>query len=1225
MAPIEPDIGMDIRDEFKDTDRGTAFIKQFSGKEKEVARVLLVDQTPVEMIHNIKNTKGMKEDILTLRSGLSQFGKVSGMEMRVAGVPIRLLQNDKVLEITVNNHSISLPYDSAFLLDRINADICENVEIFGGDTAYSIIKGLIKPEAEMTAGDMSWLRSRCLSVLKNALHKDAAFFANLSHLNLSHYTVEYLQGSLSAEDIARDITTHENRAVEKANCMEIANYLLQTEKTAKQKKQVNKVVTIKENNPQEAGAQWTKDEKKIRNFIANVIYGEESWNTTDSYFDPSKTKEENKANQNKNRIYDMLIKDYGFGENENFDALLLMINNPDLITETIKKMDLPGVDGDHAEGENVQGIKGLIITMLSEFVNKPEFAAIRNAQGFLGFSKESVQRGLLTTGLATRKAMILEILEEIENQIDQTLEHNVDKLQDAISEEVDKMFTSAVNPEDVLDPSENGITQEEMRQRYQKLLELNKDLETYPENMIQNPFQEGITNGERLIRLVKLYDAVRNSLEQNKQEQENPVQLNENHGSKILERIITDSTKGTKGQGKFTKLILKGYFKSMSSEDQRRMYASAVRNAKIKSVLPANATDAEKEKFKEQEKGRFLGGLLKGAASVGQAFLCRAYGPNIPDEGREVVVKILRSDVRNRMEWEKPFMLQCAAETDTTGGMTATYKGQLKRFDEELDLTLEAKNIKAGRVYNNGLPTVTAMKLSDLAEPTESAMIVEKAPGTTVDRYMEEIDKRMDEILSPFYFRDEIGNLDKGQLEIGPKGASLHGKARQQLIEMKQQLERRQRFIIDLGAKWVKEGIYGAGFYHGDLHSGNIMIDDNGATVIDFGNCTKLTQMQQDKIMLMMTSATFSDVDGFMDAFKNLLSSQDFYNQHEDQLRTAFGQILALGKTEDVGRRIFACLIRAQEMGCEMPPTVFNFSQAQQRLHNTIEGMNRKIAAIHERIEQLDMADESGANEPLTKILADPKVTHRPKQNKIERLKEILGWYPKDTPELINDVRELNEAAFEAKYLKGLRSSNKLQGNLDEIKDAVGTLVHVFADAGQELAAAGVRTAFNEIRATYLRSILKDASAFLTAVELERLENDLMRQPKSAEAIQPYVAKVGEWQQLRALYDAFREIQDREGDESEATIEAKETFMNLLKETTAERLKELIDSEQNVENEKSSPQTFFDMMNDILQQNKVASAMRLGFKNVFKLVKNGRLGIMEGFSALFTGDKKEEA
>ena len=126
------------------------------------------------------------------------------------------------------------------------------------------------------------------------------------------------------------------------------------------------------------------------------------------------------------------------------------------------------------------------------------------------------------------------------------------------------------------------------------------------------------------------------------------------------------------------------------------------------------------------------------------------------------------------------------------------------------------------------------------------------------------------------------------------------------------------------------------------------MINDDQATVIDFGNCTQLTRNQQDKIMLMMTSASVKDANGFLHGFHQLLENtpEDYYQAHRAELLSTFEQVMALGTEQDVGQRILAALIKAQELGFEMPAAVFNFSQAQQRLHNTIEGMNK----IHKTI-----------------------------------------------------------------------------------------------------------------------------------------------------------------------------------------------------------------------------------------------------------------------------------
>ena len=219
---------------------------------------------------------------------------------------------------------------------------------------------------------------------------------------------------------------------------------------------------------------------------------------------------------------------------------------------------------------------------------------------------------------------------------------------------------------------------------------------------------------------------------------------------------------GQEGQGKFTRLVLERYFTSMDLMDKRAMVSAAFRYGKPNPPLPKNAKEKDREKAEKKKQCDWLGGLLKGAgpliqkmlqgvplstlpkelqpaveemksalapipdavvqaqmmgivdrsegkitkivvekplgaASVGQAFLCKLYGPG-NEEGKSVVVKLLRPDVRNRMMREMDVMKQCAQDTDESGGMLATYEGQLKRIVEELDLSIEARTAFRGMV-----------------------------------------------------------------------------------------------------------------------------------------------------------------------------------------------------------------------------------------------------------------------------------------------------------------------------------------------------------------------------------------------------------------------------------------------------------------------------------------------------------------------------------------------
>jgi len=374
-----------------------------------------------------------------------------------------------------------------------------------------------------------------------------------------------------------------------------------------------------------------------------------------------------------------------------------------------------------------------------------------------------------------------------------------------------------------------------------------------------------------------------------------------------------------------------------------------------------------------------------GAASVGQAFLCKMFGPGLGTEGREVVVKILRPDVQHRMERDKDVLLRCAEKTNA--GMRATYEGQLKRIEEELNLVIEARNVNLGKVYDKSYnkdksyDNVESMKLCDLVEATEDYMVAEKAEGATVDRYLKDIDKKVKDYLKPFMKKkensDEYVYVDgKPFLEINETNSRKHYNTVEVINEMISEALKCQAHLAKLAEKWVTEGLYGEGFYHGDLHAGNIMISPNKATVIDFGNSTKLSDDEKNYVTRMMVAAGTADVDLFIDCYKNLMTGGTAMKQKFEEQKDKFKKILtpmfSLGDIRLTGEKIAAALLKAQEFGLELPASIQNFSTCQIRLSNTIASMNDKIEELRALSTQLSTQLE-GNNEDSVNFVRETK------------------------------------------------------------------------------------------------------------------------------------------------------------------------------------------------------------------------------------------------------------
>ena len=383
-----------------------------------------------------------------------------------------------------------------------------------------------------------------------------------------------------------------------------------------------------------------------------------------------------------------------------------------------------------------------------------------------------------------------------------------------------------------------------------------------------------------------------------------------------------------------------------------------------------------------------------GAASVGQTFLCEM----TTNDGhkQEVAVKLLKPDVNNRMQREKGLMISCARETDVRmreeenrkrqengasllpelkadekGGMQTTYEGQLQRVEEELDLTIEARNVELGKLYDEkkkaGDENVAAMKLNTLIAPTSTSMVLEKAPGQTIDSLLEGIKNETDAI-KKFYLKagENPDNFDAGYSTglysaLNEHGVDWENLPDERLWEIQRNLapevlaeqlakelaglKKKKKYLDTFAYKWTNEGVFEGGFYHGDPHDGNIMIDDEKLTIIDFGNCTKLDEDQQLHVTRMLTAASIGDMDTFRHGFHMLLKPEfeSLYQEKREELGKAFTEIFSLGDKRASGSRIAVALLKAQEMGLEIPASVYNFSQAQIRLQNTLDNFNKQI------------------------------------------------------------------------------------------------------------------------------------------------------------------------------------------------------------------------------------------------------------------------------------------
>ena len=395
-----------------------------------------------------------------------------------------------------------------------------------------------------------------------------------------------------------------------------------------------------------------------------------------------------------------------------------------------------------------------------------------------------------------------------------------------------------------------------------------------------------------------------------------------------------------------------------------------------------------------------------GAASVGEAFLCKfkflvtqqkteiyedpndrflyKSRPVFDSQGKPVmeevekektfVVKLMRHDAEIRVQREAEIFTEAAKKIP---GMDKTWEGQLKQYMTEFDFRTEAENINTGvELYdikggaNDGLeaiaPNVTSMKLSDVVPPQKNVLVAQVAVGKTVDSYFkEEIGEvrnaassvfERDETTNRIKWEDKVVNAETGETKKVPVfRPNIPGTAilnlQSWLSATYNDLRSASGNILQATKVWFYEAIFGSGKFHGDTHSGNLMIGRNDITFIDFGNLYQLKSNRADgvnerhELVRVIMGAAFRDKDFVLAGFEKLLSPEGkaALAANRKKAEAILDSVLSKSKggfSFNIVYRLQAAVAELQKLGLELPPQINCFIQSLVRLSNSVVEIN---------------------------------------------------------------------------------------------------------------------------------------------------------------------------------------------------------------------------------------------------------------------------------------------
>lgn len=490
--------------------------------------------------------------------------------------------------------------------------------------------------------------------------------------------------------------------------------------------------------------------------------------------------------------------------------------------------------------------------------------------------------------------------------------------------------------------------------------------------------------------------------------------------------------------GSFASKVLSGYFVGSGTDDQRRMIGAMLRHTDAQSSeakcvaellkgsgpllqkilqglpiesfgpetrealmdmksrlpsIPENLVKAQMLDIINSSNGKVKSIEVKkslGAASVGQAFLCNIKTKEHPVSGIDCVIKVLRPNASTAIQREKAIIDGLVDDRQR-----ADFASQYEEILNELDFTLESSNVRIGMsVYEQPLvkkgdPSVTerfngvhSMKLVDGLPATMGAMIVELAPGSTVDGYLrsvkEEFEQKLTEGGDPILKKVSTDPEAPAETVYGSK--DLH-----QVLEAKKtasvritELRESRAKLMNIVTTWFEEAIFGGRFFQGDMHAGNIMMDAQGATIIDFGNCHRLTENEHKMILKLFVRTMTGDAGGFVDAIAGSLpteAEQKAFKKAAEGATKDLKVVLAKGTANDVLPRLQSGLTVLQRQGLSLPPALTQFVQSFVRLSGAVSAYDGQIQDLLDTAVQIRWT-ETDPLPPLPEGLREGSAFH---------------------------------------------------------------------------------------------------------------------------------------------------------------------------------------------------------------------------------------------------------
>lgn len=281
-----------------------------------------------------------------------------------------------------------------------------------------------------------------------------------------------------------------------------------------------------------------------------------------------------------------------------------------------------------------------------------------------------------------------------------------------------------------------------------------------------------------------------------------------------------------------------------------------------------------------------------GAGTIGQVHLA-----TLRDSGRKVVIKIRRPGVAEQAEREITLF---KSMTDGSPAQLDVVEKIGQTLRAELDYSEEYKNLLQGQVYNQPKLGISAVRSVPEITSSNDIIAMEFTEGVNPSK-------------------------------LGDEQLVNHGKAIENLLSF-----------------WTDEALFHSGFFHGDLHAGNLFFKEAPGqnppfelTLIDFGNADTLSLAQRQGFAKLLVGSLTNKAEQIADGLEGI--SPMTAEQKDEFTQKVSGLKL---ESQSLSSKINSTLEAAMDSGVEIPASLLKFNRGRLFLEYQLQEINERLALI---------------------------------------------------------------------------------------------------------------------------------------------------------------------------------------------------------------------------------------------------------------------------------------